>query len=134
MITPEKLLALEAAALEATGRPELRCQIAMADLYKQAGLLPLELEIPTGSRNWARSQGVSLITPFVESCGFFQAVEEPAQPGDLLGFRLGHTLHHVAIQLGGGRMVHVFGEHGVQIAVCIPTPWAQRLAKIWRLK
>ncbi|HKB57758.1 MAG TPA: NlpC/P60 family protein [Lacunisphaera sp.] len=134
MIPPEKLTLLEAAAIAAAGRPELRCQIAMADIYKAAGLLPMELDIPEGNRNWARAQGRSLITPWVEDCGFFEAAPAPAQPGDLLGFRLGHVLHHVAIQLEGGRMVHVFGEHGVQIAVCIPEPWAKRLEKIWRLK
>lgn len=134
MITPEQLSALEDAALAAVGRKELRCQVAMADLYKAAGLLPALLEIPNGSRDWARSEGRSLIAEFVDGCGLFEGVAGPAVAGDLLGFRLGHTLHHVAIQLGGGRMVHVFGEHGVQIAACIPTPWAKRIERIWRLK
>lgn len=132
-LLPEQLVALEGAALAAVGRPETRCQMAMADIYKAAGLLPQDLEIPEGNRDWARTQGRSLITPWVEGCGFFVAVEEAPQAGDLLGFRLGHTLHHVALMLSGGRMVHVFGGHGVQIAVCIPTPWAKRLEKIWRL-
>lgn len=133
MITETQLAALEAAALAAQGRPEIRCQIAMAEIYFAADLLP-RLEIPTGSRDWARSQGRSLIAPWVEACGYFDPVPAPALPGDLLGFRLGHTLHHVAIQLSGGRLVHVFGGHGVMIAPCIPDAWARRLEKIWRLK
>jgi cell wall-associated NlpC family hydrolase len=134
MITPEQLAALESAALAARGRQEMRCQIAMADLYKTAGLLPVDLEIPNGSLDWARSEGRSLIAEWVDASGYFLPVDGATAAGDLLGFRLGHTLHHVAIQLGGGRMVHVFGEHGVQIAPCIPTPWAKRIARIWRLK
>ena len=134
MITDAQLACLESAALDAIGRPELRCQVAMADLYKLAGVLPVDLAVPTGDRNWAMTEGRSLITPWVEQCGYFEEVSTLAIPGDLLGFRLGHTLHHVSIQLGGGRMVHVFGDHGVQIAPFIPDQWQRRLEKIWRIK
>jgi cell wall-associated NlpC family hydrolase len=133
MITPEQLVAMEAAAKAWEHRPEMRCQVAMAEIYFAANLLP-RFEVPTGSRDWARAQGRELIIPWVEGCGYFLAVPAPALPGDLLGFRLGHTMHHVAILLGGGRMAHVFGVHGVLIAPCIPEPWAKRLEKIWRLK
>ena len=134
MITPDQLNAIETAAAAAVGGPEMRCQVAMAEIYKEAGLLPSDIEIPNGNRDWARVQGCSLITPWVEGCGHFEEVAAPAQPGDLLGFRLGRILHHVAIQISGGRLVHVFGSHGVQIAACIPAEWEKRLEKIWRLK
>ncbi|MDI1336301.1 MAG: NlpC/P60 family protein [Lacunisphaera sp.] len=133
MITPAQLLMLEEAATAAIGRKEMRCQFAMSDLYKAAALLPADLEIPNGPRDWSRSQGRSLIREWLEESPQFALVDAPAQPGDLLVFRLGHTPHHVAILLGEGRMVHVFGEHGVQIAPCIPTPWAKRIDSIWRL-
>lgn len=132
-MTPEQYNALEAAAHAAEYRRELRCQVAMADIYKAAGLLPIALEIPAGDRAWARAHGRSLIEQWVDTCPHFEAVAA-IEPGALLGFRLGHTLHHVAIALSGGRMVHVFGEHGVRIAPCIPTPWQERLARTWRLK
>ena len=134
MLSPAQLAALESAALAAVGTPEMRCQVAMVDIYKSAGLLPADFHAPLGDADWARTQERSLIAEGVAGCGYFCEVEAPAQPGDLLGFRLGHTLHHVAISLGGGRMVHVFGAHGVQIAPCIPAPWAKRLEKIWRIK
>ena len=133
MIAPEQLAALEYAARAWEHRPEMRCQVAMGEIYFAAGLLP-RFEIPEGSRDWARAQAREVIIPGVESCGYFVEVDPPAQAGDLLGFRLGHTLHHLAILLGGGRMVHVYGTHGVLIAPCVPEPWAKRLAKIWRLK
>jgi cell wall-associated NlpC family hydrolase len=133
MITADKLLMLEEAAAAACGRKEMRCQVAMADLYKAAGLLPADLEIPNGPRDWARAQGRSLIKEWLAQSAHFVEVPAPALPGDLLVFRLGHSPHHVAIQLDGGRMAHVFGEHGVQIAPCIPAPWAKRIDSIWRL-
>lgn len=134
MILPEQLVALETAALEAVGRPEMRCHVAMADIYKRAGLLPEALAIPDGNRDWARAEGRSLIDPWVSSCGFFDEVDGPLEAGDLLGFRLGRIIHHVSIQLTGGRIVHVFGVHGICIAPTIPAEWAKRLTKVWRLK
>jgi cell wall-associated NlpC family hydrolase len=131
MLTPAQLAALEATAAAWEHRRESQCQLAMAGIYFDAGLL-VRFEVPRGPRNWARAQGRSLIAGFVENCGLFTAVGPPPQPGDLLGFRLGCTLHHVAIQLGGGRLVHVFAPHGVLIAPCIPAAWLKRLEKIWR--
>lgn len=130
---PAKVAALEQAALDLSGYPEIRCQIAMGELYARAGWLPADLHIPTGSRDWAKTQGRSLIAEWVDTSGLFAAVPiELIEVGDLLGFRLGHTLHHVAVQLQGGRMAHVFGVHGLQLAPCIPSPWVKRLARAWR--
>lgn len=135
MITLQQLDEIEGAAQLLKGGPERRCHVAMANLYKFAGLLPQDLVIPEGNRDWANTEGRSLITPWVESCGYFEEVSDGIpQPGDLLGFRLGKTLHHVAIYLSGGRMIHIFGNHGLQIAVCIPAEWEKRLEKIWRIK
>lgn len=133
MMTPAQLQAIEDAAAAAVGGPERRCQVVCANIYKAADLLPADLEIPNGNRDWAATEGRSLIAPWVESCGYFVEVETP-EPGDLLGFRLGRVLHHVAISLFGGRMIHVFGAHGAQVAVAIPDPWLKRLEKVWRIK
>jgi cell wall-associated NlpC family hydrolase len=134
MITPAHVEAIEAAAVAAVGGPERRCQFMVASIYKQAGLFPADLEIPSGNRDWAAAEGRSLIIPWVEASGLFDEVSGQPQPGDLLGFRLGRVLHHVAIALSGGRMIHVFGAHGPQIAVAIPDPWLKRLEKTWRIK
>lgn len=134
MMTPAQLHVLDLAAIAACGRKEMRCQVAMADIYKMAGLLPPELEIPLGPRSAARWANRSQFRDWLEgpAAAYFERVESPAEPGDLLCFRLGHIEHHVAILLPGGRLVHVFGTHGVKIAPCIPTEWAQRIGSIWR--
>lgn len=131
MMPPEQIIAIEGAALEAVGRPEMRCQVAMADIFKRAGVLPQDFVVPDGPRNAAQWRGTSQIAEFMAACPSFEEVGS-MEPGDLLGFRLGHTLHHVGILLSGGRLVHVFGTHGVQIAPCIPTEWAKRIEKVWR--
>lgn len=127
---------LELSATGNLGRREMRCQLAMADIYKCAGLLPSRLEIPEGPRDAGRWANRSQFREWLEGEGakYFHEVPAPAQPGDLLCFRLGHVEHHVAILLSGGRLVHVFGTHGVQIAPCIPDAWAKRLGSIWRIK
>lgn len=136
MIPVAQLSQLEAAAFAAVGRKESRCQFAMADLYKEVGLLPSDLAIPERARDAARWSNTSFIREWLEGAGaeYFAEVAKPAIAGDLLLFRLGHVDHHVAMMLGGGRFVHVFGEHGVQIADCMPTPWAKRLSSVWRIR
>ncbi len=134
-MTTAQIQSLEAAASAAIGRKEMRCQVAIADIYKAAGLLPADLEVPTGDRDWSRSQGKSLIVPWVDGSGYFERITE-IEPGALICFHLGHVPHHVAIALSGGRLVHVMDVHGVQFAECIPAPWIRRLPQsvIWRLK
>lgn len=135
-MTPQQLSALEAAAAAALGRPESRCQVAMSAVYQAAGLLPASIEVPDGPRDAARWANRSLFRDWLTGAGaayFHEVQPAEAEAGDLLCFRLGHVEHHVAILLTGGRLVHVFGPHGVQIAPCIPTPWAKRLSSVWRL-
>jgi cell wall-associated NlpC family hydrolase len=132
-MTPEQYNVLEEKATAAVGHPDASCQIAMANIYKAAGLMAPEVAIPDGDRSWAQTQGRSLIAEWVDGSGLFESIDE-IEPGALIGFKLGHTLHHVAIALSGGRMVHVFGVHGVQIAACIPHEWQKRVGRIWRIK
>lgn len=134
MITAEQLQRIETAAECMAGIKEQRCQVAMASIYILADLLPRDVSIPEGPRDASRWANRSLFREWLEGAGeaYFQEVPAPAQPGDLLCFRLGHVEHHVAILLSGGRLVHVFGNHGVQIAPCIPDAWAKRLGSIWR--
>jgi cell wall-associated NlpC family hydrolase len=136
MMTPAQIDALEAAAAAAHGRKELRCQCGMADVYKAAALLPADLAIPEGPRDAARWGNTSIFREWLEGPGsaYFREVLPPPLPGDLLCFSLGRIEHHVAILLRDGRLVHVFGLHGLQIAPCIPAPWAKRLSSIWRLR
>lgn len=137
MITPAQLSAIETCAEAAQGQRELRCQFAMAGIYQAAGLLPAALEIPAGPRDAARWANRSLFREWLEGPGaaYFEEVrgwDEPAA-GDLLCFRFGHFEHHVAIQLGGGRVVHAVPIHGIRIAPCIPAPWRKRIGSVWRL-
>lgn len=133
MISSEKLQAIEAAAEAMVNAPELRCQVAMAEIYKRAGLLPQELLIPSGTRSWARAQGRSLIVPWLDASPYFERVEDP-QPGDIVAFLVDHTPHHVCILLSGGRFVHVYGFHGVKIAPAMPDAWRDAIAGAWRIK
>jgi cell wall-associated NlpC family hydrolase len=133
-MTPAQISAIESAAQAAVGGPERRCQFMAAGIYKAAGLMSPDVEIPNGNRDHAQAEDSSLIVPWVESSGLFDEVKGPPEPGDLLGFRLGRVVHHVAVSLSGGRMVHVFGQHGAQIAAGIPEQWAKRLEKVWRIR
>ncbi len=110
----------------------MACHHLAAEIYFEAGLLP-RIGIPNGPSNY-RGHARSLIVEWVESSGYFIAVAGPPEAGDLLGFRIGRTIHHAAIQLSGRRIVHSIKGHGVQIPPAISGVWTKRLDKIWRLK
>jgi len=54
------------------------------------------------------------------------------QAGDLLGFKVGHCIHHLAVLLAQGRIVSSVETLGVRIAPCIQPVWAKRLVRAWR--
>jgi cell wall-associated NlpC family hydrolase len=53
-------------------------------------------------------------------------------PGDLLGFRVGRCVHHLAIALRAGAIFHVVEPIGAVIGPTIPHRWEKRLERIWR--
>lgn len=141
--TAEKIAALEAAAEAWKGTSfcegasvrgaGANCQGACAGIYFDAGWLP-RFPVPQGPRDWARGHTRSLIVEWIEGSGLFAAIDPRARAaGDLLGFRVGHTVHHLGIVLGRGRLVHAISGHGVVIAEVIPDAWLKRLEKAWRV-
>ena len=150
--TPEKVAALVAAAEAWRGTPfcegrpvkgsGVNCHHCVAEILFDAGWLE-RFPVIDGPRDWALAQERSLMVDFIESCGRFDEVwhhvnDGPAcpalQPGDVLGFHLGHTIHHLALALGGRCVVHAVHGHGVAIAEAIPAVWEKRLHRIWRVK
>ena len=145
MITPEKLAALEAAALSWVGTPfcegapvkgaGVSCHHLVMEIDFEAGLLPRQ-RVPDGVPGWARTQTRSLIAEGLDACMFFTGIDDGPhvvlEPGDHVGFRLGLCIHHLGLMLGGGRMVHCVAGQGVVIAPVIPTPWRVRLERVWR--
>jgi cell wall-associated NlpC family hydrolase len=106
----------------------------MSEVYVAAGWLPAGLEIPSGPTVWARAQERSLMEEWLDNTPFF-ARTEPAEaaPGDLLGFRLGCCIHHLALMLPGRRYLHAVQGHGARIVEAIPRVWQRRLAAAWRV-
>ena len=153
MISPTQIAALEAAAQSWVGTPfcegapvkgaGVSCHHLVAEVLFESGLLP-RVPVPNGPSNW-RGQDRSLIAEWIEASGICVCIAQAApgslapvsllgaQPGDILGFRVG-PLHHAAILLSGGRIVHSISGREVGIAPQIPAIWANRLSAIWRLK
>jgi hypothetical protein len=108
----------------------------MSEIYVGAGWLPQSLVIPDGPTGWARAQTRSLIADWLDGSPHFARLAHPAGaifPGDLVGFRLGCCVHHLAMRLPRGRLIHSLEGHGVCVVDEIPKPWARRLAAAWRL-
>lgn len=112
------------------------CHRFVAEVYFSAGWLP-RIELPSGSPRWARGSMRSLIEEWLDGPGakYFSATDAAGtawDAGDLLGFRVGRCLHHLAIALGPDRIAHVVEGHGVAILDGLPDAWASRLVRRWR--
>lgn len=112
------------------------CHRLVAEIYREAGLLPVDVQIPGGSPQWSQAQHRSPIADWIETgdgAQWFKVVFiAQAEPGDLLGFTIGRCIHHLAISLRGGRIVHAVEGHGARIVEHVPAAWAKRLAATWR--
>jgi cell wall-associated NlpC family hydrolase len=148
MSTPIELL--EAAAQSWVGTPFCErsavkgcgvcCHRAVSEVYIEAGFMP-RVELPDAPPHYARAQHIGLMEGWLDGVGaeWFTSLTGDdltgqLQAGDLLGFRLGRAVHHLAIQLTDGRIYHAAENIGVIIAPKLPQVWATRLVRAWRPK
>lgn len=147
--TPQKINLLQAIASTWVGTPFMPnaaikhagvcCQKLVGSIYIEAGFLPAGFEIPSGPMDWSHANTRSLIAEFVDTqprfCSIaretFEAIE--AQPGDMLGFKIGGCLQHCGILLAAdGRFVHCMRPAGILFSNLKEPSFAQRLERIWR--
>lgn len=146
MIAPLPLERLEAAARAWEGTPfcersavkgaGVSCHLLCFVVYRDAGWLP-DIEVPNAPVGWSRSQNRSIMEEWLDGPAgrtWFKAAGDLTrlQAGDLLGFRIGHCVHHLAILLSRGQVVSSVETLGVRISPCIQPVWTKRLARAWR--
>ena len=144
--TPERLARLAAEALLWQGTPffpnsstpgprgGVSCHKLVAALYRGAGFC--DVDVPDVPMSHARFCGTSLVEEFMAGRPEFQrftiANAATVQPGDLLGFRLHRSVHHLGVCVWPGVFVHAIEHLGTtQSALADPT-WGKRLAALWR--
>lgn len=138
----ERIAALIAAAASWAGTPfaansasrgrGVSCQFLASELYRGAGLSTAEP--PAVPMAHARFSRVSLVEPWMDAQENFGPIPlgEAPIPGDLLGFRLWETVHHVGVLIHPGQFLNVVeGARAALVPLADPT-WASRLARVWR--
>jgi hypothetical protein len=150
MRTPSELIALENAARSWVGTPFCErsalkgagvcCHRLLLEVLVEAGWLP-RIVVPDGSAGWAQAQQRGLIAEWMEGEGsrWFDSVSlcwtpDVFEAGDVIGFRLGRVVHHVALRLPDHQWLHAMQRVGVVIAPEIPAVWRKRAERCWRLK
>jgi cell wall-associated NlpC family hydrolase len=143
---PIQIERLEAAAADWNGTPfcersavkgaGVSCHMLAFVVYRDAGWLP-EMEIPQAPVGWSRSQNRSLMEEWLdEGHGrtWFRSVAsmDSLEPGDLLGFKIGHVVHHLGVMLSNGRIVSSVERLGVRISPCMQPVWRKRMVRVWR--
>lgn len=143
-MNPERIAQLEQAAQNWIGTPfransrtcgpdgGVCCHFLVAELYSVIGI---DLSgAPKGPPGHARFNRESIMEPWLDACPAFQRLPAGAEPeaGDLVGFRIGSAIHHLAIVLPGERIVHALDRLGVSINPLHDPTWSDRIAAVWR--
>ena len=135
-----RILALELQAQDWLGTPffpnsqakhrGVSCHKLAAALYRDSGWM--DLDVPDVPMSHARFSRVSLVEQWLDGRPeFAMSYQSQWQPGDLLGFRINKTVHHVGVMLTGDRFVHCIEGVGTQFGNIFDATWASRLARVW---
>jgi hypothetical protein len=109
------------------------CQKLVGSLYIESGVWPAGFVLADGPMDWASAQKTSLIADFMDKQPNFQPVPSPAQPGDMIGFKLGGCVHHCGIMLfADGKFVHCLRQRGTIISNLRDATYFGRIERIWR--
>lgn len=109
------------------------CHNLAGELYRACGY-PRPLELPDVPIAHARFSTTSFVTAWFASREDFQPVPITGSlfPGDVLGFKIGRTVHHLGVLLPGNQFVHVLEGLGVMVNSLADPTWYSRLAHVWR--
>jgi cell wall-associated NlpC family hydrolase len=143
--SPARIAALRAVAARWRGTPFLcnsntpgpnggvSCQKLAAEIYREAGFM--DVAVPAAPMAHARFSRISLLERWIdgrpEMLSLDMATRPWPRPGDLLGFRIGHVVHHLGIMLNQGEFVHVLDRMGCRFCPLSDPTFSGRLARIW---
>lgn len=147
---PAKRSALIAEAQEWIGTPfaahgrkrgkrgGVSCESLVLQIYVAVGFLPQGWAYPEVSVDWHRAhKDRSVMEEFLDARPEFLR-QEPSpslggiRPGDLLGFRVGKTLHHLGLALGEAVFIHCLRPRGVHLGSLYDATYLGRLRAVWR--
>ena len=142
--TPERLRRLEESALSWVGTPfaansrakgprgGVSCQMLAEQIYLECGV-PVP-SVPRGSMSWSAHSTISRIEKYLDGLpDILIPVDEDILPGDLMGYRIGGCVHHVALALERRRLIHCMRAASTTICRIDDPTFKSRLCRIWRI-
>jgi len=141
--TSDRITALEREAKRWLGTPffpnsnmpgprgGVSCQKLVSEIYRGAGFCDVPVpEVPMAHARFSRR---SLMLEFLDTRPEFERLEISGPvPGDLLGFQIYRTIHHMGCALTGGMFIHALDGMGTIISSLSDATWSSRLAAVWR--
>ncbi|MBN8245873.1 MAG: hypothetical protein J0L84_00355 [Verrucomicrobia bacterium] len=109
------------------------CQGLAGAIYVELGVFSPDVEIPVGRMTRGRFSRQSEILPWIASRPEFLKLplDAAAEPGQLLGFQIGHCLNHLGVVVDGTQFVHCLEGPGVMLSSLEDATWMPRLAGRW---
>jgi hypothetical protein len=112
------------------------CQMLVACIYKEAGLLPESVTIPEGPMDWSVANKNSIIEPFIDGplAEYFEPVSRWPEAMDLITFKIGGCGHHLGAVVSDQptEFVHILMHRAVVVSRLDDASWMKRISRVWR--
>lgn len=74
----------------------------------------------------------SKVLDYIRGRGWPEVAVQDIQPGDLLTFRMGRSVHHVGVVINSRQFIHARPDRGVRYGSITDPTWAKRLVHVFR--
>ena len=106
------------------------CVQMALEIYKEAGLLPREVDLPIYRLDSGDHIDSNQVTRWLETSGFMRRVVAMAA-GSLVVLKVGRVEHHVGVAVSSFKFVQAIRRYGVVESDLRDSTWAERVRSYW---
>ncbi len=110
--------------------PAQDCVQLALRIYKEAGVIPLNVRLPDYTLDGGDHSQVGIVLPWIERCGYFVREEIPRM-GSLITIEFGRVPHRVGVMVNGNEFVQAIRGYGVRKFPWSDSTWLKRLRTAW---
>lgn len=108
------------------------CVHLALEIYKEAGVLPKDLELPEYSLDGGAHLVDSLVVQWLARSDLFEIVSRHPEQGELITLKVGKVVHHVGIMVSSSTFVQSIRNAGVVERDLRDPTWSNRLRGCWK--
>lgn len=100
-------------------------------IYKEAGVIPANTELPQYRLDTGDSLNSSIVLNWLSQSPYFEAEEGMPKLGSAITLKIGKVVHHVGVMIDQTQFVHAIRSYGVVTGDLRDSTWMKRLRTCW---